>query len=72
MRNDMDLSVQQVVEKFRRTVPMAAESELLPYRSENGKWIESPWNCGNGWWTAGFWPGMMWRLNALSPEKVFL
>ncbi len=71
MRNDIDLVIQKVTDKFRRTVPMAATSDLLPYRSENGKWIESPWNCGNGWWTAGFWPGMMWILNALSPEDAF-
>ena len=71
MRNDAKLVTQRVIEKFCRTVPMAAASDLLPYRSENGRWVESPWNCGNGWWTAGFWPGMMWLLNALSPEKVF-
>ena len=71
MRNDVKLITQQVIEKYRRTVPMAATSDLLPYRSEDGRWIESPWNCGNGWWTAGFWPGMMWLLNRLSPEKTF-
>ena len=71
MRNNIDEVIRKVTDKFRRTVPGAAVSDLLPYRSENGKWIESPWNCGNGWWTAGFWPGMMWLLNALSPEKVF-
>ncbi len=71
MRNNIDEIIWKVTEKFRRTVPMAAKSDLLPYRSEGGKWIESPWNCGNGWWTAGFWPGMMWLLDALSPDKVF-
>ena len=71
MRNDLNLVTKRVVEKVRKTVPMAATSDLLPYRSENGQWIESPWNCGNGWWTAGFWPGMMWLLNALSPDDVF-
>ena len=54
MRNDVKLITQRVIEKYRRTVPMTATSDLLPYRSEHGKWIESPWNCGNGWWTAGF------------------
>lgn len=69
MRNNIDEIIAKVTDKFRRTVPMAATSDLLPYRSENGKWIESPWNCGNGWWTAGFWPGMMWLLSALAGEK---
>ena len=71
MRNNIDEIITKAVEKFRRTVPMAATSELLPYCSENGRWVESPWGCGNGWWTAGFWPGMMWLLDALSPEAVF-
>lgn len=71
MHNDVERVVSRVLEKLRRTVPMAAASDLLPYRSENGKWVASPWNCGNGWWTAGFWPGMMWLLNALSPEDTF-
>ena len=71
MRNNIDEVIAKVKEKFRRTVPMAAGSDLLPYRSENGRWIESPWGCGNGWWTAGFWPGMMWLLNALSPDEIF-
>ncbi|MBQ2952388.1 MAG: glycoside hydrolase family 88 protein [Clostridia bacterium] len=71
MRNNIDEIVARTLAKFRRTVPMAAKSDLLPYRSENGGWVESPWGCGNGWWTAGFWPGMMWLLNSLSPEAVF-
>ncbi len=71
MRNNIDEVIAKVTAKLRRTVPMAAASDLLPYRSENGKWIESPWNCGNGWWTAGFWPGMMWLMNALDPAPVY-
>ena len=71
MRNNIDEVIAKVSDKLRRTVPMAASSDLLPYRSENGKWVESPWGCGNGWWTAGFWPGMMWLMNALSPDEIF-
>ncbi len=71
MRNNLDEVIAKVTAKLRRTVPLAAASDLLPYRSENGKWIESPWDCGNGWWTAGFWPGMMWLMNALDPAPVY-
>ncbi|MBQ8201935.1 MAG: glycoside hydrolase family 88 protein [Clostridia bacterium] len=71
MHNNIDEVVAKVADKFRRTVPEAAKSERVPYGSGAGKWIESPWKLGNSWWTAGFWPGMMWLLNALSPEDVF-
>ena len=71
MRNNIDEVIAKVSEKLRRTVPMAAVSHNLPYASKDGQWVESPWNLGNSWWTAGFWPGMMWLLNALSPDDVF-
>lgn len=71
MRNNIDEVIAKVAAKLRRTVPMAAVNHNVPYASRDGKWIESPWNLGNSWWTAGFWPGMMWLLNALSPEDVF-
>ena len=70
MRNNIDEVIAKVTAKLRRTVPLAA-SHNLPYASKDGQWIESPWNLGNSWWTAGFWPGMMWLLNALSPEETF-
>ncbi len=71
MRYNIDEVIAKVTAKLRRTVPLAAQSDLLPYRSEKGRWIESPWDCGNGWWTAGFWPGMMWLMNALDPAPVY-
>jgi len=71
MRNNIDEVIAKAAAKFRKTVPLAAENDVLPYRSENGRWVESPWGCGNGWWTAGFWPGLMWLLNALSPDERF-
>ncbi len=71
MRNDINAVIGQVVEKLRRTVPEAARSPRVPYESREGKWIESPWSLGNSWWTAGFWPGMMWLLDTLAPNDVF-
>ncbi len=71
MRNNIDEVIAKVTAKLRRTVPMAAVNHNVPYASRDGRWIESPWSLGNSWWTAGFWPGMMWLLNALSPEEVF-
>ncbi len=71
MRNDVNAVIEKVIAKMRRTVPLAAGSEELPYRSEGGHWVESPWKAGNGWWTSGFWPGLMWQLHALSGEELF-
>jgi len=71
MKHNIDEVIRQVTEKFLRTVPEAAKNHNVPYGSRDGQWVESPWNLGNSWWTAGFWPGMMWLLNALHPDKTF-
>ena len=71
MHNNIDEVIAKVAAKLRHTVPEAAKQHNVPYRSENGRWVESPWNLGNSWWTAGFWPGLMWLMNALSPDDVF-
>lgn len=58
----------QAEEKYRRGAVAAAEEGLIPYKSENGKWIPSPFD-GNGWWTGGFWPGIMWQFFRASGEE---
>ena len=60
----------RMIEKFRWSAPMAAEAGIIPYKSEEGKWIPSPY-AGNGWWTGGFWPGLMWQLYQASGEEMF-
>ena len=59
-----------MIEKFRWSAPLAAESGLIPYKSEKGQWIPSPF-AGNGWWTGGFWPGLMWQLYTASGDPLF-
>ena len=49
--------------KFKGSIRPAADAGIIPYKSENGKWLESPYD-GNSWWTGGFWPGIMWLLYA--------
>ena len=71
MRNNIDEVIAKVTAKLLHTVPEAAKRHNVPYASREGQWVESPWNLGNSWWTAGFWPGMMWLMNALSPEATF-
>lgn len=62
---------QKLVEKFRRSAAMAAQEGIIPYKSENGKWIPSPYD-GNSWWTGGFWPGLMWQLYTMTKDEPFL
>jgi len=61
---------QKMIEKFRWSAPKAAEDGIIPYKSENGQWIPSPY-AGNGWWTGGFWPGLMWQLYQASGDEMF-
>ena len=70
MRNNPDVVFEKIAAKFRKSVPVAAEMGIIPYKSENGKWIPSPYD-GNSWWTGGFWPGLMWQLYAATKEDMF-
>lgn len=70
MHNHADQAMKKVIAKFRRTVPMATQMGILPYKSENGQWIPSPYD-GNSWWTGGFWPGLMWQLFASTGDELF-
>lgn len=70
MHNHADQAMEKVIAKFRHTVPMAAQMGILPYKSENGRWISSPYD-GNSWWTGGFWPGLMWQLFAATGDEAF-
>lgn len=71
MRHDPAQIAQMLAAKFRRSAAMAAERGIIPYKSENGQWEESPYD-GNGWWTSGFWPGLMWILWKQTGEDQFL
>lgn len=70
MRSWLDDAFDRAAAKFARSAAMAAEQGLIPYKSEEGRWVGSPFD-GNGWWTGGFWPGLMWQLYAATGEKRF-
>lgn len=70
MRNDVVNISEKIVEKFRRSARLAAAEGILPYKSENGHWVTSPYD-GNSWWTGGFWPGLMWQLYAMTKDEQF-
>lgn len=70
MRNDVKAVSEKIVAKFTRSAAMAAQEGILPYKSEGGKWISSPYD-GNSWWTGGFWPALMWQLYVMTGSEQF-
>ena len=37
MQNRYESVAQKILEKFRRSMPMAAQAGIIPYKSENGQ-----------------------------------
>lgn len=70
MLNRYEDALNNLAEKLRKTAEMAAQDGMIPYQSAGGKWIASPYD-GNGWWTGGFWPGLMWQLWTLTGDNFF-
>lgn len=61
----------KVVAKYRRSTQIAKEQNIIPYRGEAAGWAEPPFD-GDGWWTNGFWPALMWQLYAATGEEAFM
>lgn len=70
MHNDIKTVSGKIITKFRSSAEAAAKAGILPYKSEKGEWIASPYD-GNSWWTGGFWPALMWQLHVMSGEEAF-
>lgn len=71
MQQWIDEAWEKIVGKFTASSELAARMELIPYKSENGTWIASPFD-GDSWWTNGFWPALMWQLYAGTEDERFL
>lgn len=71
MQTWADKTLSKLAVKFERSARMAAEQGIVPYKSENGRWVGSP-HDGNGWWTGGFWPGLMLQLYSSTHNEAFL
>ena len=67
---DYKQALAQVAEKYRRGIAQAQAENMIPYKSEGGRWIPSPYE-GNSWWTGGFWPATMWLLNNATGDEAF-
>ncbi len=70
MPNRYEEALSRAVEKYGRTAPLAARDGMIPYKSEHGAWIASPYD-GNGWWTGGFWPALQWQCYAAGGGEPF-
>ena len=70
MRNPAAEALDRAVVKYRHSLESAAAAGIIPYKSEQGHWITSPFD-GNSWWTGGFWPGLMWQLWVRSGDEAF-
>ena len=57
--------------KLLRAIPLAAREPAIPYGSEGARFTPPPYD-GNSWWTAGFWPALMWQMYALRGDDAFL
>lgn len=71
MQQWVDDTFDKVIKKFKRSAAIAKEQDIIPYRSENGRWAGPPFD-GDGWWTNGFWPGLMWQLYAATGDVQFM
>ena len=69
MKNYQEILL-KAAEKFKRSAAVAASEGIIPYKSEGGKWVTSPYD-GNSWWTGGFWPGLMWQLYKATGDEQF-
>ena len=70
MQNWFDAAFERAKEKFAQGAALAAQQGIIPYKSEGGRYIASPFD-GNSWWTGGFWPGLMWQLYNATGEDVY-
>lgn len=71
MPNRYEDALQKAADKFLLSARAAAREGIIPYKSEGGRWVTSPYD-GNSWWTGGFWPGLMWLLYARTGKEEFL
>lgn len=63
---------QEIAEKIKKKELSAAgrNCHKIPFKAENGAWND----CSGesiGWWTNGFWGGIMWQLYKATGEDIY-
>ncbi|MCR5126592.1 MAG: glycoside hydrolase family 88 protein [Lachnospiraceae bacterium] len=62
-------TLKSIVQKMR--IVADRSKDKIPYTTENGIHDDRSQNDGIGWWTNGFWGGLMWQLYAATGEESF-
>ena len=70
MNNWAEETFQKLARKYQTSAALAAEQDIIPYKSEGNRWAGSP-SGDDAWWTGGFWPGLMWQLFSATGQDVF-
>ena len=71
MLNRYQEAMEKIMAKHSSGIHEAAEKNMIPYKSEQGQWVASPFD-GNSWWTGGFYPALMWQFRAAGGDGRFL
>lgn len=68
MDNQWAVEIAEKIKKKERAV-VERNRHNVPYRTENGRFDD--WSDRIGWWTNGFWGGMMWQLYYATKDPVY-
>ena len=71
MLNRYQEAMEKIMAKYSSGIREAEEKNMIPYKSEQGHWVASPFD-GNSWWTGGFYPALMWQFRAAGGDGRFL
>ncbi len=59
----------RIDEKYRQVAPRSADK--IPYTTVDGRFDDWSSHDKIGWWTNGFWGGLLWLLHDLTGEEIY-
>ncbi len=73
LKEDQKAWVEAALERVSRKLEKVSmrSAHKIPYTTENGVHDDRSGENGIGWWTNGFWGGMMWQLYALTGKESY-